>query len=100
MVADPDDDRWSSFPFHGLGRDDPLVGSFPEWEGLGRSEAERRRRWRVGVCAAQGEAELMTVRGSLRSGRPFGTSDWTGQRAERLNIERIPRPCGQARKER
>jgi len=99
MVADPDVYRWSSFPAHGLGRDDPLVNAFPEWEGLGRTEAERRRRWRARVCAAQNEAELMTVRGSLRSGRPFATSEWTGQMAERLNIELIPRPRGRPRKE-
>ena len=92
MVTDPSEYRWSSFPCHGLGRDDPLVSPFPEWEDLGRSEAERRKRWRAKVRAAESEAELMTVRGSLRSGRPFGASDWTEQMAKRLNIELIPRP--------
>ncbi len=99
MVTDPSEYRWSSFPCHGLGRDDPLVSPFPEWEDLGRSEAERRKRWRAKVCAAQSEAELMTVRGSLRSGRPFGASDWTEQMAKRLNIELIPRPQGRPRKQ-
>ncbi len=77
MVTDPAAYRWSSFLCHGLGQDDPLVSSFPEWEELGKTDAERRRRWRIKVCAVQGEAELMTVRSSLRSGRPFGAPEWT-----------------------
>ncbi len=99
MVKDPAEYRWSSFPFHGLGRDDPLVTRFPEWEELGRSESERRKRWRAKVRAVQSEAELMTVRGSLQSGRPFGTSQWTEHIAERLNITLTPRPRGRPRKE-
>jgi putative transposase len=99
MVSDPAEYRWSSYSYHGLGRDDPLLSPFPEWEELGRTEAERRRRWRAKVCSMQSEAELTTVRGSLRNGRPFGTSEWTERMAERLNIELIPRPRGRPRKE-
>ena len=99
MVNDPADYRWSSYPCHGLGRDDPLLSPFPEWEELGRTEAERRRRWRTKVCAVQSDAELMSVRGSLRSGRPFGATDWSEQMARRLNIELVPRPRGRPRKE-
>ncbi len=99
MVADLAEYRWSSYPCHGLGRDDPLLSPFPEWEELGRTEAERRRRWRAKVSAVPSEAELMSVRGSLRSGRPFGASDWTEQMARRLNIELVPRPRGRPRKE-
>jgi hypothetical protein len=46
------------------------------------------------VRAGQSEAELVSVRGSLRSGRPFGTFEWTEQMAKRLNIELVPRPRG------
>ena len=99
MVADPADYRWSSYPAHGLGRDDPLLSPFPEWEELGRTPAERRRRWRAKVCAAQSEPELMSVRGSLRSGRPFGASEWTEEIARRLNIELTSRPRGRPRQE-
>jgi hypothetical protein len=93
MVTDPADYRWSSFPHHGLGRVDPLVSGFPEWEELGATEAERRRRWRARVRGVQDEAELAAVRTSLRSGRPLGTDDWTGRVAERLNIDLKPRPA-------
>jgi hypothetical protein len=99
MVTDPADYRWSSFPHHGLGRADPLVSGFPEWEELGATEAQRRRRWRAKVRGVQDEAELAAVRTSLRSGRPLGTDDWTGRVAERLNIDLKPRPRGRPPKE-
>jgi putative transposase len=98
IVKDPADYPWSSFPSHGLGRDDPLVSPFPEWDELGRTEAERRKRWRAKVVAAQNETELMTVRDSLRSGRPFGALEWTEHMAKRLKIELVPRPRGRPRK--
>ena len=50
----PADYRWSSYPCHGLGRDDAFLSPFPEWEELGRTEAERRRRWRAKVHRAKG----------------------------------------------
>ena len=90
IVKDPADYPWSSFPCHGLGREDTLVSPFPEWDELGRTEAERRRRWRAKVGMAQSEAELTAVRGSLRSGRPLGALDWTEQMAKRLKLDLIP----------
>jgi putative transposase len=99
MVADPAEYRWSSFPHHGLGQDDPLLSPFPEWEELGRTEAERRRRWRAKVRAVQGESELDAVRRSLGSGRPYGAAEWTERMAERLGIDLTPRPRGRPRKE-
>jgi putative transposase len=98
MVADPADYRWSSYLHHGAGQDDPLLSPFPEWEELGRTEAERRQRWRAKVRAHQKESELTAVRQSLRSGRPFGESEWTERMAARLNIDRNPRPRGRPRK--
>ena len=99
MVADPAAYRWSSFPQHGMGRDDPLLNPFPEWEELGQTEGERRKRWRAKVRAVQDEPELDAVRRSLRSGRPFGAADWTEGMAERLGIELNPRPRGRPPKE-
>jgi putative transposase len=98
MVADPADYRWSSFLHHGTGQDDPLLSPFPEWEELGRTEAERRQRWRAKVRADQKESELVAVRQALRSGRPFGDSEWTERMAKRLNIDLNPRPRGRPRK--
>src|SRR5262245_38855214 len=98
LVADPADYRWSSFQQHGAGRDDPLLSGFPEWEELGRTEPERRKRWRAQVRAVQDESELATVRGSLRSGRPLGSPEWAEHMAERLKIDLSPRPRGRPRK--
>lgn len=99
MVIDPAEYRWSSYQRHGMGRDDPLLSDFPEWEELGRTEAERRKRWRARVRSEQEESELAGVRRSLRSGRPFGSAEWTDRMAERLGIDLSPRPRGRPPKE-
>jgi REP-associated tyrosine transposase len=99
MVADPGDYPWSSYQHHGLGRPDALLSPFPEWERLGRTESERRRRWRAKVSAAQSEEELRAVRNSVRSGRPFGNEAWIEDAAQRLQINLERRPRGRPRKE-
>ena len=50
-----------------------LLSSFSERDVVGRTEGGAD----AGAprCVAQGEAELMSVRGSLRTGRPFGASE-------------------------
>lgn len=94
IVADPGDYRWSSYQRHGLGKDDPLLSSFPEWEGLGRTEAERSKRWRVKVKGAQDEDQLAAIRGSLLGGRPFGSPEWIKETSKNLDIDPAPRPRG------
>jgi putative transposase len=99
MIEDPADYQWSSYHCHALGQEDALLSPFPEWEELGRTEADRRRRWRAKVRAGQTEDELMTIRSSLRSGRPLGTAEWTEHIAQRLKINLLPRPRGRPRKQ-
>ena len=53
MVADPCKYTWSSHRCHGAGHADPILDSFPEWEQLGRTEPERRARWRRKVRGEQ-----------------------------------------------
>jgi hypothetical protein len=72
IVADWKDYRRSSYGRHGLGLADALLETFPGWEHLGPTEAERRR-WRMKVRGAQEGDELTAVRDSLRTGRPPGT---------------------------
>ncbi len=98
IVADPGEYPWSSFQHHGMGKDDPLLSPFPEWEQLGRTDAERRRRWRVKLHASQRKEELTAVRDSLRTGRPLGEPRWVEQMAKRLGINLQPRPRGRPRK--
>jgi putative transposase len=98
MVSDPGDYQWCSYQHHGLGRPDELLSSFPEWQRLGPTEAERRRRWRAKLRAAQKQEELRGVRSSLASGRPFGDTPWTEGIAQRLKINLERRPRGRPRK--
>jgi putative transposase len=99
MVTDPGDYQWSSYQYHGLGRPDALLCSFPEWEQMGQNESERRRRWRTKVRAAQSEEELRGVRTSICTGRPFGSTAWTEDVADRLQIDLNRRPRGRPPKE-
>jgi putative transposase len=98
IVQDLSQYRWSSFAHHGLGHDDPLLSPFPEWEELGRTEAERRRRWRAKLRSEQDDNELTSVRASLQSGRPLGAANWVEAAAKRLKIELSPRPRGRPRR--
>jgi putative transposase len=94
IVSGAGDYQWSSYQFHGLGGTDALLSPFPEWERLGRTESDRRRRWRAKVRAAQKEEELQAVRASIGSGRPFGNTAWTEEVANRLRINLTPRRRG------
>ncbi len=99
MVADPCEYNWSSHRCHGAGHADPILDSFPEWEQLGRTEPERRARWRGKVRGEQPAKELDGVRSSVRSGRPYGAEDWVEVISHRLGIVREPRRRGRPPRE-
>ena len=99
MVADPCEYTWSSHRCHGAGHADPILDSFPEWEQLGRTEPERRARWRGKVRKEQPAKELDGVRSSVRSGRPYGAEDWVEVISHRLGIVREPRRRGRPPRE-
>ena len=99
MVADPCESTCSSHRCHGAGHADPILDSFPEWEQLGRTEPERRARWRRKVRGEQPAKELDGVRSSVRSGRPYGAEDWVEVISHRLGIVREPRRRGRPPRE-
>ena len=99
MVADPCEYTWSSHRCHGAGHADPILDSFPEWEQLGRTEPERRARWRRKVRGEQPAKELDGVRSSVRSGRPYGAEDWVEVVSHRLGIVHEPRRRGRPPRE-
>ena len=99
MVADPCESTWSSHRCHGAGHADPILDSFPEWEQLGRTEPERRARWRRKVRGEQPAKELDGVRSSVRSGRPYGAEDWVEVISHRLGIVPEPRRRGRPPRE-
>jgi hypothetical protein len=74
--------------YHGINRGNNRA------EELGRTPAERRKRWRARLRSDQDEAELALVRTSLKTGRPVGAADWIERVANRLGIELDPRPRG------
>jgi putative transposase len=90
--------RWSSYPFHGLGRMDELVTELPSWQRLGKTEAARRAYWRRWVHRPLTAQELAEVRRTVTTGRPFGSSQWVEAMARRLGVELVPRPRGRPRK--
>jgi putative transposase len=86
MVTDPAEYPWSSYPAHAIGRADPLLSKFPEWQDLGRDVSERRTRWRDKVLSGQTDAELAAIRRSLGSGQPFGSASWVEATSRRLQF--------------
>ena len=81
------------------GHADPILDPFPEWKQLGRTEPERRARWRRKVRGNNQARELDAVRSSLRTGRPFGAEDWVEVIPRRLGIVREPRRRGRPPRE-
>ena len=79
-VTDPADYPWSSDPAHGENRTNPLLAPLPEWRSLERNKQECARAWREKVCAPQLESELLSIRRSVLTGQPLGTSDWAESR--------------------
>lgn len=99
IVRDPADYRWSSYLAHGLGHLDPLLSGMPELQALGRTDKERQARWRAKVSAPMRAADVLSIRDSLRQGRPFGQAGWVDAQARALGVNLSPRPRGRPRKE-
>jgi REP-associated tyrosine transposase len=97
MMSDLAEYPWSSYRHHGLGEADPLLGPVPKWQKLGRTPAERRSRWRTRVHAAQPRRELLAVRQSVQTGRPFGELSWVEKMALALDMPLVARPRGRPR---
>lgn len=99
LVRDSARYAWSSYRAHGLGEEDALLSPFAAWQELGRTEGDRRRRWRDRIRAAQKPAEIESVRLALARARPFGDAAWTAEMCRLLNIPVVPRPRGRPRKQ-
>jgi putative transposase len=100
MVADLADYPWSSYGFHGLGRDDALISPLPAWEALGQAQEKRRSYWKKWVHTPLAESQLAEVRRSMVSGRPFGTVAWAESKATVLGPPPAPKRRGRPPKNR
>ena len=57
------------------------------------------RNWRSWVNKVETEAELNSLRRSVKRGLPFGDDQWIGSSAVRLGLETTTRPRGRPKKE-
>ena len=57
------------------------------------------RNWRSWVNKVETEAELNSLRRSVKRGLPFGDDNWTRSSAVRLGLETTTRPRGRPKKE-
>ena len=57
------------------------------------------RNWRSWVNKVETEAELNSLRRSVKRGVPFGDDKWTSSSAVRLGLETTTRPRGRPKKE-
>ena len=57
------------------------------------------RNWRSWVNKVETEAELNSLRRSVKRGLPFGDDNWTSSSAVRLGLETTTRPRGRPKKE-
>jgi putative transposase len=66
MVERPDGYRWSSYGFHGLGHDDPLLTPHPLYLRLGSTSSERQTAWRALCGVPLLDDELADIRHPAR----------------------------------
>jgi len=72
MVGDPSEYRWSSYRWHGLGQNNPLITDHPLYLALGRSEEERRASYRALFRAHLDDEALDQIRVTTNKGVPLG----------------------------
>jgi len=88
--------RWSSLGQRG--RDLPPGAIGVDWPRLTPWPVDAPRHWLQRVNQAESEAELESLRTSLRRGRPLGSTAWTIATAQRLGLGSTLRPRGRPRK--
>jgi hypothetical protein len=89
---------WSSYAAHGLGQTDGLVSGALGWVALGATAAARQGCWRQWVHEPLTERELAALRGSVTSGRPFGSESWAKAIGLRMGLPLTPQRRGRPRK--
>lgn len=87
-----EDWQWSSAYVRRQPADERSWLSIPEDPALPRN-------WRSWVNKVETEAELSSLRHSVRRGLPFGDDQWTRSSAVRLGLETTTRPRGRPKKE-
>ena len=73
MVEEPGGYRWSSHAANAKAFSDPVISPHPLYLELGRTQAERCRRYRSMFPAQLGAGQLALIRSACQSGTPLGT---------------------------
>jgi hypothetical protein len=94
LIAEPWDYPWSGAAAHcGLNHDDPLVGSWAEWE-----EVYGFRRWRqVLLSSVAEEALAQRIREAARCGWPLGSEAFVKELEHAAGRRLHPLPPGRPR---
>jgi len=98
MVRDPDEYRWSSYPFRALGKPDRLLDEDPWYMGLGASGQERQRVYREWLQGTINEGEWDQIRKATQQGRVIGNTDFQGQIEAMLGRRVVREVRGRPRK--
>jgi len=87
MVQHPGDYCWSSYRSNGLQKEDGLVVSHAEYQGLGRDDEERSLSYRLLFEESIPQQELDLLRIYTQSGTPLGNSEFKAQIEAALSVE-------------
>lgn len=88
MVATPAEYRWSSFRANALGEYDKVIEPHPQWLELGRTTAERCRKYRRLFDTPTGDDDFEALRFGTRKGIPTGPTGFR-RRVEAILAKRI-----------
>lgn len=79
IVPRPEDYAWSSYRYHGVGIDDPLVSPHPEYVSLGAAPLERQRAYRDLFATRLRSEELDEIRDAVNRGWPLARESFSKQ---------------------
>lgn len=98
IVTRADDYPWSSYRTHGLGEANNLLDRLITYEQLSPYAAVRERKWAEKVHQPLPESTLASIRRSNATGLPYGSPQWVGRLAQKLDLDLTIRPRGRPRK--
>ena len=98
MVKHPKDYAFSSYAFHGLGKDPRgLLDDDAMYLSLGKSGQERQEAYRKFLSGEQDEAVVRQIRNSIQAGLALASDHFMAGLRQRVHMAR-PRPRGRPRK--
>ena len=97
IVEDPKDYQWSSYTIYAYGKKKALVDEHPIYEGLGKSEQERRRTYREFVKGMLKEKKAQ--KGEMDRRLIYGGEDFKEEIGKRFQMEAMIKHRGRPKKD-